>query len=251
MKQSEFITRVFGSPYELCAEAAIQIVDEAAKAIYVRGKFTLVLSGGTTPKTVYQLLGTQYHEEVDWEKTFLFLGDERLVPLDHPESNFKMVKETLLNKISIPEQNIFRVNTDSTDAVKEYEDSIRAFFELQTGEYPHFDLVMLGLGEDGHTASLFPRNAALKEQSAIVTHVHIPQNELSERLTLTLPVFNNARKVVFLVTGRSKAKIVAEIYDDPECTYPARFIVPRDGEVYWYLDLDSSSLVSSECKLSP
>lgn len=245
MFRDEVITRVFGSLYELCEATAQQIVNEAAKAMYTKGNFSLVLSGGTTPRKVYQFLSTLHRDEIDWEHTFLVFGDERLVPPDHAESNYRMVKETLLDHISIPEANVLRINMDAENPCEDYARRIREVFALRNGEFPKFDMTLLGMGEDGHTASLFPKSPALQERESIAISVHAAGAAISDRVSLTLPAFNNSRMIIFLINGTNKAKVVADVFDNPDCNYPAKNIKPLDGELYWFLDLEASALLTS------
>lgn len=242
MLTPQSITRILGSAYELCEEAAIQIVNVAAEAIYARGIFTLVLSGGVTPKTVYTLLATHHRDEIDWENTLLILGDERLVPIDHRESNTRMVRESLLRKISIPHRNVLLFDPAQPDPVAHFIDRLRDRLDFFDDEIPRFDLAMLGLGEDGHIASLFPGDSSL-DCTALATKIHVPENPIPDRVTLTIPAFNNARKLIFLVTGMQKARTVADIAENPRCASPVKRIKLVDGEVYWYLDIDSSSRI--------
>lgn len=193
-------------------EAARLLAEWAAETIRAQGRLTLALAGGSTPKTVYQLLATdKYRQIISWEKVYIFWGDERCVARDHPDSNYRMAQETLLTHVPIPAGNIFpmvsqpQAPTGDADA---YQDSLLGFFELSPGQLPCFDIILLGLGADGHTASLFPGTAALHEKKRLAAANYVPSLD-SYRLTLTLPVLNYAARVLFLVTGESKAAALA------------------------------------------
>src|SRR5919106_3561589 len=166
-------------------------------------RFTVALSGGSTPKSVYALLASDgYRERIPWHQVHLFWGDERCMPPDHPESNYRMVRESLLAKIKIPNENVHRMPAEKEPGVAavEYEAMLKESFHLSTGSLPRFDLILLGIGEDGHTASLFPQSDAVAEVERLVVASRAQQKDLY-RLTLTLPVLNHAADVVFLVAG--------------------------------------------------
>jgi len=229
---------------ELVKAAAEKMIDVIAAAIKERGRCALALAGGSTPRDVYALLATEkYRSRVDWADVFLFWGDERCVPPDHPDSNFRMVNESLLANVSIPPANVFRMRgeIDPAKAASEYEKQLENFF----GEkIPQFDLILLGLGEDGHTASLFPGTNALDETQRWAISVFVPKFN-SYRMTLTLRVINNARHVVFIVSGRSKSKIIPRVINSEEQIkeLPATFVRPLNGELDWMLDAEAASLL--------
>src|SRR6202045_175573 len=226
---------------DLFHAAAEEFVRVARAAIGGQGRFTVALSGGSTPKTLYSLLATNY-AGFAWNRIFLFFGDERHVPPTDSESNYRMVNESLLTKIAIPAENVFRVpaeNPDAAAAASEYEAQLRRFFELKSelksgelksGEFPRFDLILLGLGPDGHTASLFPDTAALEERSRLVVANWVEKLNAS-RITLTLPVLNAAREVAFLVSGADKAAVLHEVLEGkaPGEQYPSKLVRPHDG----------------------
>jgi len=223
---------------DLFHAAAEEFVSVARAAIGAQGRFTVALSGGSTPKALYSLLATNYADFV-WNRVFLFFGDERHVPPTDAESNYRMVKESLLSKISIPAENVFRVHAENPDAAAaalEYETQMRRFFELKAGEFPRFDLILLGMGPDGHTASLFPDSAALDEQSRLVVANWVEKFN-THRITFTFPVLNHAHEVMFLASGADKAEMLHQVLEgksDPPL--PSQRVQPVDGKLLWLLD---------------
>lgn len=229
---------------ELARKAAAQWVALAAARSESRGRFIVALSGGSTPKTLYSLLATaEFRERIDWNRVHLFWGDERCVPPDHPESNYRMIREALLSKIEIPPQNVHRMagEKDPDTAAAEYEKDLRSFFQT-TDPAPAFDLVLLGLGEDGHTASLFPGSAALKETNRWVATAYVERLH-AHRLTLTLPVINAAAHVSFLVAGESKSAILKALLgkNSNPTGYPAGQVRPLTGELTWLVTQDAAA----------
>jgi 6-phosphogluconolactonase len=238
--------QVLPTAAELFCAAAEEFVRAGKLAVAARGRFTVALSGGSTPKSLYSLLAAQ-HAAFDWDRTFLFFGDERHVPPDHPDSNYRMVNEALLAKVSIPAENVFRVkaeNPDAAAAALAYENDLRRFFALQSGEFPRFDLILLGLGPDGHTASLFPDSEGLKEQSRLVIANWIEKFN-THRITFTFPVLNSAAEVIFLASGSDKADMVHQVltgkYTPP---YPSQQVQPIDGTLLWMLDEAAAAKMS-------
>jgi 6-phosphogluconolactonase len=233
---------------ELNRKAAEQFIELANKAIQRSGQFTVALSGGSTPKGLYSLLASaEYKERVDWFRVHLFWGDERCVPPDHPESNFRMVRESLLSKVQIPSENVHRMmgEKEPEQAATEYEEHLRQFFHLPRGGVPRFDLIFLGLGEDGHTASLFPGSPALDEQKRLVATVYVERLKVY-RLTLTLPVINAAAQVSFLITGENKSSIVKALLraDGDSSKYPAGRVRPVNGQLTWFITQDAARALS-------
>jgi 6-phosphogluconolactonase len=226
------------SPAELFHAAAVEFVRVGKAAIAANGRFIVALSGGSTPKSLYSLLAAQ-HASFDWDRTFLFFGDERHVPPGHPDSNYRMVNEALLTKISIPVENVVRVKTENPDgaaAAVEYENEMRHFFTLKPGEFPRFDLILLGMGPDGHTASLFPGSEGLKEQSRLVIANWVEKFS-THRITVTFPVLNHAAQVIFLASGREKADMVNQVLEGKRTPpYPSQQVQPIDGTLLWMLD---------------
>lgn len=239
------ITRL-ASPADLFRAAADEFVRIGTGAITARGRFSVALSGGSTPRALYSLLARD-HADFPWDKTFLFFGDERHVPPGHADSNYRMVQESLLSKISIPAQNVFRVaaeNSDAALAAGDYEQKIQAFFSLGPRQFPRFDLVLLGLGPDGHTASLFPDSEGLKEQSRLVIANWIAKFN-AYRISFSFPVLNEASNVIFLVSGADKAGVVHEILEGHRVPpYPAQKVQPVDM-LTWMLDEAAASKLTN------
>jgi 6-phosphogluconolactonase len=225
---------------ELSQRAAQQFAQLANPAIEQRGRFDVALSGGSTPRALYALLASApLSAQITWSRVHLFWGDERCVAPDHPDSNYRMTRESLLERIAIPETNIHRLRgeDDPEAAARAYEAELRRHFGSVA--WPRFDLVLLGLGDDGHTASLFPHSAALLETQRWVTATYI-ETFSSHRLTLTYPVLNNAAQVSFLVGGASKAAAVRAILQSGNDDLPAARVHPSDGTVTWILDRDAA-----------
>jgi 6-phosphogluconolactonase len=234
--------KVFSNSKALTEAAVEAFVHLAAESIDERRQFTVALSGGSTPQPVYAALGlVETKERVDWEKVHLFWGDERHVPSEHSDSNFGMVQKALLRKIAIPDSNIHRVPAECGihEAAAQYEKELREFF---IDPCPRFDLVLLGMGEDGHTASLFPHSAGLYEEQRWFIANYAPKRE-TWRLTLTKNAINAARNILVLVSGASKAKMVAEVIKGPLTpeSKPIQYISPTDGDMLWLLDEKAAS----------
>lgn len=229
---------------ELNRKAAQRFVDLANEAAGRGGRFSVALSGGSTPKALYSLLATPgFAGRIPWPKVHLFWGDERCVPPDHADSNFRMVRESLLTKVSLPPENIHRMAGEKEPmlAAGEYEAELKIFFQLGGGGLPRFDLILLGLGEDGHTASLFPGTAALNERERLVTANFVARLS-AHRLTLTLPVLNHAAQVLFLVAGKSKATIVKELFaTESGAGLPAARVRPAAGALVWLMTRDAAA----------
>ena len=225
--------RIFDDSAGLCREAAQRILRARQKAVADEGRFALLLSGGQTPRQLYALLGSpEYRDRLDWAGTHLFWGDERAVPLSDPKSNYRMVAETLLSRVSIPEANIHRIRTElpPEEAALSYERELREFFSGA----PRFHLVLLGMGADGHTASLFPGSPALRERKRLV--VATAQGSMP-RISLTVATLNAAREVLFLVTGAAKAPVLAAALEGPlDPELPAALVRPASGQVVWLVD---------------
>ena len=231
----------------LADAAAAAIVGSAGAAVAAHGRFTLVLSGGATPRATYMRLASPpFADRVPWDRTFVFFGDERCVPPDHAESNYRMANAALLSKVGIPADRVFRMRGEADDpeeAATEYARTLAAVFETKRGGLPRFDLVLLGLGLDGHTASLFPGSPAAKEIFRTVVAVHAAAATIPQRLTLTVPTFNAAARVVFLVAGAEKAKVVKASLS-AGAILPASTIHPTDGTLTWIVDRAAASLMS-------
>jgi 6-phosphogluconolactonase len=242
--------RTLTTPQELFAAAAEEVVCVAKESVAENGRFTLVLSGGSTPKSLYNLLATNARAEMPWDRTFFFWGDERHVPPDHADSNYRMTDETMLSKVPVAAGNVFRIaaeNPDASAAAEAYEQTIRKFFALEAGQIPKFDLILLGLGPDGHTASLFPGTAALQEKTRLVVSNWVAKFN-TDRLTFTLPVLNAAHNVMFLVSGSDKAPALQAILegDEPGEQHPAKLVKPVDGKLIWMVDRAAASALSTK-----
>lgn len=240
--------RKLTTPQDLFQAAAEEVIAVAAKAIDQRGRFTIALSGGSTPKGLYTLLAANAGSSLAWPEMFFFFGDERHVPPESADSNYRMANESLFSKAPIPSENIFRVPAeigDAAQAAAEYENTLRKFFDLQPGEVPQFDLILLGMGPDGHTASLFPETNALDEKSKLVVANWVEKLK-SSRITFTLPLLNAAKNVFFLVSGADKAAALHRVLDEnsPGEKYPAKLVNPTNGKLIWFVDRAASSDLS-------
>lgn len=232
---------------DLNRRASEEFIRLAGQAVQSSGRFTVALSGGSTPRGLYQLLASDScKKRIPWSSVHFFWGDERCVAPDHPESNYRMAREALLARISIPVENIHRMAGEEEPAVAatEYENELKKFFRLPDGALPRFDLILLGLGEEGHTASLFPGSAGLAESKRMVM-AHYVEKLKAHRLTLTLPVLNHGAEVVFLVSGSSKAEIVKEVLagDGEAAMLPAARVRPFNGHLAWMVTRDAAALL--------
>ena len=237
--------RIFKTSSELFVTAVADFAKLAADAVQKRGRFCVALSGGSTPKGMFTLLANS-STPIPWESIYFFWGDERHVPPTDPESNYRMAYEAMLSKVQVPPRNIFRIPSEEKDpqlVAKEYEQTLIKFFALNTGGFPRFDLVLLGLGPDGHTASLFPDSTALKETHRLVVANWVEKFK-TNRITMTLPVLNNAAVVEFLVSGKEKAGIVHQVLDGDGNQFPSQMIRPQDGRLVWLLDQAAASELS-------
>lgn len=225
---------IFDDPEQLAIAAAERFV-EAANS---QSRFSVALAGGTTPKRVYELLAAEpFTKRIEWSRVHLFFGDERCVPPTDLESNYAMVHDALISRVPIPRQNVWRIagELDPAEGARNYENELKEFFPL--AEWPRFNLVFLGMGEDGHTASLFPGSRVLEETSRWAAPA---RNEASQqdRITLTIPVFNHAAQVIFLVTGEKKAQRLSGVLRPNPASrpLPAQLIKPLDGKLEWLVD---------------
>ncbi len=235
----------------LAHEAARHFLTLAKTAIESSGRFTVALSGGNTPRALHNVLATEpYAGQIVWDKVFIFFGDERCVPPDHADSNYKMAQDTLLSKVPIPAQNVFRMHgeDDPAAAAEAYAADLQAFFGLaQAGgpspeNFPRLDLIFLGMGPDGHTASLFPGTAALQERSKPVTANYVPKLD-THRLTLTAPALNRATHIIFLIAGQDKAAPLHQVLEgeyQPQ-VYPSQLIRPSQGQLTFLVDQQAAA----------
>jgi len=242
--------RILTTPQELSAAAAEEVVRTTNEAVAQRGQFTIALSGGSTPKSLFNLLATNARTVLPWDRMFFFWGDERHVPPTNPDSNYHMADETMLSKIPVPAANVFRIpaeNPDAAAAAAAYEQTLRKFFQLQSGQVPILDLILLGMGPDGHTASLFPGTKALQEKTRLVVANWVEKLK-SNRITLTLPVLNAARCITFLVSGTDKAPVLRAVLEEdvPAEQYPSKLIKPSSGKLIWLVDRAAASALSNK-----
>lgn len=237
---------IVDSPAAIAAEAAELVVEAAREAVAARGRFIIALAGGSTPRATYQRLAqVPYVERMPWSQTWVFFGDERAVGPEHPESNYRMAYDAMLAKVPVPPDQVVRLRGEAEDgeeAAAEYAGRLAAVFGTRRGEIPRFDLILLGLGIDGHTASLFPGSPALREVFRPVAAVHAAAAAIPRRVTLTFPVITAAARVVFLVAGPEKAKAVKSVLVDG-AMLPAAMARPTDGRLRWILDREAAALL--------
>jgi 6-phosphogluconolactonase len=229
----------------LCEEVAEEILSISNMKISMQNKFTMVLSGGSTPSGIYQCMASlPYRDMFQWDKIHFFWSDERWVPEWDQKSNFHMVSQALLTKVRIPSGNIHPIHTGDGDiqsCAHLYEETIIDFFKLNKDDYPCFDLVLLGLGKDGHTASLFPENPALSVKNRLAIEVS-EKGITEERITMTVPVLNQAEKIFFIVSGDEKKDIVHEVLEgENRDSFPAHEIKSSYGNIFWFLDKAAAS----------
>ncbi len=238
---------IFNTTDELFHAAAEAIAGYLAAAIRARGRASFVLTGGNTPKAVYELLAASpLSEHLDWRQVLLFWGDERCVPPDDPASNYGMAWRTLISRLLIPAENIHRILgelADPTEAAELYENGIRSTFPRESP--PSFDLVLLGMGDDGHTASLFPGTTWDEERWVVANYVARLE---SNRVTMTPRILNAARKILFLTSGSSKASALAGVLEDRTGAYPAKRIQPQSGDLTWMVDKAAASLLRHDAR---
>ena len=233
----------------LASTAATLFAVQAEKAVAAHGRFTVALAGGTTPNALYERLATDYRDAVPWHAIHFFWGAERHVPPAHPDSNFRAAYEAMLSRVPVPEAHIHRIHAELPDAATaalEYERTLRREFAVDEAALPVFDLVLLGLGPDGHTASLFPGSAALRQTERLVLAPWIEKAQ-SYRITLSLPVLNHALLVAFLVSGASKAEVVRAVLEGPDQpdAVPARAVHPSGGRLLWLVDRAAAAQLRS------
>jgi len=236
---------IFGNGKAAADFAVEKWVGACTDSIENKGYFTTALSGGKTPIDFYKILSAG-GKELPWAKIHLFLADERFVPATDKESNYRLVRECLLNHVDIPKNNVHRIDTEEATlemAAEKYEEEIRNFFGIEGERIPEFDLIMLGIGEDGHTASLFPGAPSLMEEKRVAIPV-ITEKAPHKRISLTLPVLANAQRIMFLVTGSEKSGIVREIVEESESRLPASLVRRMARSVYLVIDEGAASLLS-------
>lgn len=239
--------KIVPSEIEIGRAAAKRFISMARESLSKRGKFIVALSGGKTPTAMYRILA-QRGNAIPWNHVFFFWSDERCVPVEHPESNAGTALSTLLRPLQIASEQIFvPIESDESASIlaERYEQRIYGFFNTLPGVPPRFDLIVLGLGEDGHTASLFPGTVALEERQKIVA-VNWVEKLSSWRLTFTFPLLNQARHVLFMAAGSRKAMIVKQIIEDGNPCYPASHIRPATGSVIWIIDDPAAAELSNK-----
>lgn len=233
---------------ELIHAVAKTICDISKKAIATRGQFNFVLAGGSSPRKLYELLATkEYKNKIEWNKTYFFFGDERFVPENDSQRNSLMAKQTLFEPLKIEESHIFSVDTSGTpkEAAKKYLEDITAHFNNQTIV---FDFILLGLGTNVHTASLFPHTSVLNETEATIKSIFLKELN-SNRITMTAPLINQSREIAFLVFGKDKTQAVHQVLCETNGSikqYPARLISPKNGSLHWFLDKNAFNTIQLE-----
>lgn len=243
--------RILTNAGEIAQAAAVEFVSQALESVEKKGFFTFVLSGGSTPRGLYLLLSSKSKSvscpRVPWNKMHFFWGDERHVPPDHTDSNYRMAYETLLSKVAVLPNNVHRIKAENPNAGKaaeDYERELREFFMLEPKQLPCFDMVLLGMGADGHTASLFPGTWVIYEEQLLVAAPWIERLN-THRITLTPPAINNANLIIFLVSGKEKARALRGVLQgdyQPEL-FPAQIIRPIKGRLLWLVDQSAACLL--------
>jgi 6-phosphogluconolactonase len=234
----------------IAKRAAQDFLQSATQAVSEKGSFTVALSGGSTPKALYSLLATDaaLRPQLPWDKMYMYFGDERSVGPDHPDSNFRMATETMLSKVPIKPEQVFRIKgeyKDTEKAAQEYEQVLRTSFKIAEGQFPRFDLVFLGIGNEGHTASLFPGTKALHETKRLAVRNWVGKL-YTNRITLTAPAINNAARVIFMVTGADKTLALKGVLEGPyePDQLPAQLIQPPNGKLVWLVDTVAGGMLS-------
>jgi 6-phosphogluconolactonase len=232
------IVKIFRTPEELAEAFASDLVNRINNSGKKKNPFTIALSGGNTPKLLFEILADKYRESIDWSNVHLFWVDERCVPPADPESNYGMTRQILLSKIIIPENNIHRIRGEEEPEkeASRYSEEIKAYTPTRD-KFPLFDLIILGMGDDGHTASIFPGNLKLLSSDRVCEAAAHPVSG-QKRVTITGKVINNAWEVVFIVTGSGKAPVIGRIFnkDAESVNFPAAYVVPFHGNLSWLLD---------------
>jgi 6-phosphogluconolactonase len=248
--QSNAEVRVLPDGPAIASRCAQKFVEIGAAAVKEKGSFDVALAGGSTPKLLYSLLVNEpaLRSQVPWDKMHVFFGDERHVKPDHPDSNFRMASETMFSKSPLKPGQVMRMKGEypgAEDAAKEYDQYLRTYYKLAEGQFPRFDLVLLGMGSEGHTLSIFPGTRALRETRRIAVHNWVGK-VLMDRITLTAPAVNNAANIIFMVTGADKAPAltaVLERFYEPD-QLPAQLIQPVKGNLLWLVDTAAGNLLT-------
>lgn len=237
---------IYPTLQEVSMAAAELFVQKVSQAVKQRGQCHVVLAGGETPRHTYEIVGASpYCARLPWKDIHMYWGDERCVPAAHHLSNQKMARQSLLNHVPIPPENIHPITYEDSpqQAAEKYELLLR---QLLGQTHPQFDLILLGLGNDGHTASLFPYTDVLQEKESWVSPVYLQEQDMY-RITLTPPILNQGRDILFLISGANKQQVVREVVEGPKDTtrLPAQLIQPPNGNVYWLLDQEAAALLTS------
>jgi 6-phosphogluconolactonase len=239
------MVKTFKGISELSQYAARSFIEIANESIQERGRFLVALSGGSTPMRLYELLGNQFQNEVDWSRIHFFWGDERCVPVDDAGNSYEQTKKVLFDKINIPNENTHRIlsELEPDSAARAYADTLKVFADPPLA-WPRFDLALLGMGDDGHTASLFPNSPMEVDSPALAVTANY-QDRPANRVTLTPKVLNTSRNIIFLVAGKAKSVTLSKVLGDsymPE-ELPAQRIAPEDGNLIWLIDEEAGSLL--------
>jgi 6-phosphogluconolactonase len=235
-------------PNLLAKQAAEIFVAGARYSINKKRPFTVAISGGSTPRRMHKMLPTEpYIRNIPWQKSHIFWVDERCVPQDSPESNYGTAKRDFIDEVPIPQTNVHWITCEPSHQVsaKEYQKTLKDFFSFENARIPRFDLIYLGMGEDGHIASLFPGQKSLYEKEKLVVAVK-GGNPNVNRITMTLPLLNQARHIVFMITGEEKASTVQRVLEDSKIQLPAQKIRPLDDQVTWLMDRGAAALLTGD-----
>ena len=242
--------RILPDGNAIAQTAAAEFLEAAKEAVCEKGNFCVALSGGSTPKALYGLLISNpiLQAMVPWGKIQFYFGDERHVPPDDTESNFRMATEAMLAKAPVDAQQVHRIKGEkrnAAQAAEEYEEDLRTSFRLAEGQLPRFDLVLLGMGPEGHTASIFPGTKALKEERRLVVSNWVGKL-YTDRITLTPPVLNNAARIIFMVQGAEKAPALKAVFEGPyePDQLPAQIIKPKEGKALWLVDPTAAAMLA-------
>jgi len=242
--------RILADGAAIARRAALEFIQAAAVVAREKGAFSVSLAGGSTPKALYSLLVTDpaFRSQVPWDKIQLFFGDERHVGPGHPDSNFRMATETMISRVPLTKDQVVRIKgeyQDTEETAREYEQALQSYFRLKAGEYPRFDLLLAGMGNEGHTLSLFPGTKALHADTRIVVRNWVGKL-YTERITLTAPAASNAARIIFMVTGADKALALKGVLEgpyEPE-QLPAQLLQPKNGKLLWLVDAAAGSMLS-------
>jgi len=248
--------KIFSDAKSLAEAAGEEFLNRTTTVIEQKGMFTVALSGGTTPSLLYEFLVRSVQESPNYQdilqKIHFFWGDERDVPPEDSQSNFGNTNKDFFSKIKIPDNHIHRIKPEirgASAAADDYEEELRHFFQLKKCEFPSFDLVFLGMGPDGHTASLFPKSNILEEKQRLVAAPFVEKFD-AYRVTLTIPVINHAHCIIFLVTGKNKAKTLQKVFEGGYKSngYPVQLINPQHDELLWFIDQAAAEYLSSDVR---